>query len=95
VLRIGSEEYAVLSFSAFDGYSCDNHREHLPDCLTSNERSIVSLVLRGKTNLAIARQRGTSPRTIANQLGRIYQKLGVHSRRELRVRIARDAKEPT
>jgi DNA-binding CsgD family transcriptional regulator len=34
------------------------------------------------TRAAIARERGTSPRTVAHQISSSYQKLGVSSRRE-------------
>jgi DNA-binding NarL/FixJ family response regulator len=87
ILRLGSEEYAVLSFRTFDWESYDQKCERFLRCLTPSERSIVSHVVRGKTNSEIARARGTSPRTVGNQLRTIYQKLGVHSRRELCVRV--------
>jgi DNA-binding CsgD family transcriptional regulator len=95
ILRLGSEEYAVLSFRMFDWESYDRKCERLLHCLTRNERSIVSQVVRGKTNSEIARARGTSPRTVGNQLRTIYQKLGVHSRRELCVRVVPGARALT
>jgi DNA-binding CsgD family transcriptional regulator len=57
--------------------------------LTKGERSVIDLALSGLTNAAIARQRRSSPRTIANQLAAAYQKLGVGGRRELRARFGR------
>ncbi len=77
--KIGSDEYILLSFPVgaeapwLDGL----------DRLTASERDVVARVLRGQSNAAIASVRGTSPRTIANQLAAIYAKLGVRSRREL------------
>lgn len=51
--------------------------------LSSAERAIVDGLLGGKDIAAIARERGTSPRTVAHQITSTYQKLGVSSRREL------------
>jgi DNA-binding NarL/FixJ family response regulator len=50
--------------------------------LSDAERAVVTGILGGKRIAAIARERGTSPRTVANQLASIYKKLGVSSRRE-------------
>jgi len=47
------------------------------------ESEIVRLVLEGLSNQAIAERRGTSTRTVANQLQSLYRKLGVTSRIEL------------
>ena len=51
--------------------------------LTAAERDVTSQVLAGLSTAAIARARGRSERTIANQLASIYRKLGVASRAEL------------
>jgi DNA-binding NarL/FixJ family response regulator len=51
--------------------------------LTDAERQVVTGVLNGRTNAAIALARRTSSRTVANQLAAIYRKLGVSSRWEL------------
>jgi DNA-binding CsgD family transcriptional regulator len=85
--RIGSEEYALLSF-ALPPEDTRLAIQEL-DVLSSTERTIVSLALRGLSNVAIGRARGTAARTIANQLGIIYRKLGVGSRRELCARVRR------
>jgi DNA-binding NarL/FixJ family response regulator len=83
--RIGSEEYALFSFSIpSEGRRFADDRL---DALSPTERSIASLALRGLSNVAIGRARGTTARTIANQLSAIYRKLGVGSRRELCARI--------
>lgn len=57
----------------------------LPDeaSLTSSEDHALSSLMRGMSNDAIARKRGTSLRTVANQVASIFRKLQVHSRREL------------
>jgi DNA-binding NarL/FixJ family response regulator len=51
--------------------------------LTSAERALVDLLFTGATNHAMASSRGVSVRTIANQLARLYRRLGIHSRGEL------------
>ncbi len=53
------------------------------------ERAVAALVLRGLGNEAIARVRGTSVRTVANQLASLFRKLGVSSRVQLAARLAR------
>jgi DNA-binding CsgD family transcriptional regulator len=62
-----------------------------PDLLATlapAERDIVRGVLAGRSNAEIARGRGTSPRTVANQLAALFRKLGVGSRAELVKRVA-------
>ncbi len=59
----------------------------LPAGLTAAERTIVDMLLEGRSNRAIALRRGTSVRTVANQLQAIYDKLGVRSRREVVARV--------
>lgn len=54
--------------------------------LTAAEGQVARLVMEGLSNREIGRRRGSSVRTIVNQLARIYRKLGVGSRRELRAR---------
>ena len=56
----------------------------LLDCLTRTEGTIMRLILNGYSNSDIARARGKSVSTVANQAYAIYRKLGVNSRRELR-----------
>lgn len=51
--------------------------------LTAAERQVVAEITRGASNAQIAAARGTTVRTVANQLQRIFVKLGVHSRAEL------------
>ena len=54
--------------------------------LTQAEREVALLVLEGRSNAEIGRLRGRAPRTIANQIARVFRKLGVNSRSELVVR---------
>jgi len=51
--------------------------------LSDAERAVVTGILGGKRIAAIARERGTSPRTVSNQIASVYKKLGVSSRREV------------
>jgi DNA-binding CsgD family transcriptional regulator len=51
--------------------------------LTASERAVVVLALSGCSNAAIARRRGSTARTVANQLASVYRKLGISGRREL------------
>ncbi|MFW6050714.1 MAG: response regulator transcription factor [Myxococcota bacterium] len=51
--------------------------------LTRAEQDVVAHLLEGASNAEIARRRGTSPRTVANQLACVFRKLGVSSRQEV------------
>ncbi|MCK6545615.1 helix-turn-helix transcriptional regulator [Myxococcota bacterium] len=53
--------------------------------LSESERAVLALLLEGCSNREIAARRGTSVRTVANQVASIYRKVGVNSRRELEV----------
>ena len=55
--------------------------------LTVAERDVVVHLIAGSTNRDIARRRGSSERTIANQLQSIFRKLGARSRGELAARL--------
>jgi DNA-binding NarL/FixJ family response regulator len=75
-LLIGDEALVVVSIS-----TTANHR--FEDVLSRAERQVALDAASGLSNRAIAARRGTSIRTIANQLASIYRKLGVSSRAEL------------
>ncbi|MCA9634320.1 MAG: hypothetical protein KC766_42030 [Myxococcales bacterium] len=51
--------------------------------LTNAEMAVCELVGRGMTNEQIGCERGVSPRTVANQIASILDKLGLRSRREI------------
>jgi DNA-binding CsgD family transcriptional regulator len=57
--------------------------QHRVASLTAAEREIVVHLISGSTNSDIARRRGSSERTVANQLQSIFRKLGARSRAEL------------
>ena len=76
VLEIGDALVAVLTFELGAGA--------LPgELLTTAEARVVRAIFEGKSNDAIARERGTSPRTVANQVASIFRKHRVASRAEL------------
>ncbi|MTV52417.1 hypothetical protein GM672_06660 [Massilia buxea] len=56
-------------------------------CLSRAEQAVVAHLMAGASCAAIAGLRGTSRRTVANQLQSAYRKLGVRSRAELAVRL--------
>ncbi|HEX6273896.1 MAG TPA: helix-turn-helix transcriptional regulator [Polyangiaceae bacterium] len=55
--------------------------------LTRSEHTVASLATRGFSDTEIARRRRCSPRTVANQLAAVYQKLGIKGRRELKAKF--------
>jgi DNA-binding CsgD family transcriptional regulator len=65
--------------------------------LNPAERDIVKLRVEGMSYEEMAKTRRTSPRTIANQVGAVYRKLGVSGRLALLARVVRsplDRAEP-
>lgn len=53
--------------------------------LSVGEREVAILLVRGLSNAAIAAERGTAVRTVANQVRSIASKLGVSGRIEIAV----------
>jgi DNA-binding NarL/FixJ family response regulator len=51
--------------------------------LTGREQEVVRLVVRGRSNKAIAHQLGISPRTVEGHLNHVFEKVGSTSRTEL------------
>jgi DNA-binding CsgD family transcriptional regulator len=51
--------------------------------LTAAERDVARCASEGMSNIAIARRRGSSTRTVANQIANVLRKLRVGSRAEL------------
>ncbi len=76
VLRGGESEMVLLSFTP-------EGRE----ALTQAEREVAIGVARGMSNDEIARLRGVSERTVANQVASVLKKFGVASRAELAARF--------
>ena len=55
--------------------------------LTETERRVAELAATGLTSRQIAEQAFLAPKTVGNVLGRVYEKLGIHSRAELGARM--------
>jgi DNA-binding CsgD family transcriptional regulator len=83
VMPGGEGEALVLSFPLGDLAP--------PSGLTQTELQVVHAAVRGLTNSDIARSRGVSPRTVANQLAHVFAKLRVGSRLELALRWHQEA----
>jgi DNA-binding CsgD family transcriptional regulator len=62
-------------------------RPRAPEDLTETERRVAGLAATGLSTRAIAEQAFLSPKTVGNILGRVYEKLGIHSRAELGARM--------
>jgi DNA-binding CsgD family transcriptional regulator len=62
--------------------------------LTEAERRIAALVAESRTNREVAAALFLTEHTVETALTRVYRKLGVRSRAELAVRLARETKEP-
>lgn len=63
----------------------------MADRLTSRERAIVSLVLRGHSSLSIGQQLGIAEGTVKNHRKHIYAKLSISSQAELFAMFVRHA----
>jgi DNA-binding CsgD family transcriptional regulator len=66
----------------------------MPEPLSRAEREVATLAYEGLSNAEIATRRGTSERTVANQLASVYRKLHVSSRDELVRELARAGEGP-
>lgn len=78
-ITVGEEELALLTFPISP--------PALPETFSAAEREIAVAVLEGRSNAEIAAERETSIRTVANQIGAMFRKLGVHSRPEFVVAL--------
>jgi DNA-binding NarL/FixJ family response regulator len=58
------------------------------DVLTPAEREVITAVLHGRSNADVARERGTSARTVAVQLSKAFRKLRVRGRGELAAAVS-------
>jgi DNA-binding CsgD family transcriptional regulator len=61
--------------------------------LTPAEREVAELVALGCSNREMAKRRGSSVHTVANQLAAIYAKAGVTTRQELIAKLAGSASQ--
>jgi DNA-binding NarL/FixJ family response regulator len=63
------------------------------DRLTASEWQVARLSIEGETHASVARLRGTSERTVANQLASVFAKLKVSGRSELRAKAVHEYAE--
>jgi DNA-binding CsgD family transcriptional regulator len=73
-LATDDDDFVVLSFPL---------PQDPPEALTPAESEVAALVIAGRTNGEIAALRGTTLRTVANQMASLFRKLGVRSRLQL------------
>ena len=66
-------------------------RRRARESLAPGEAAVLEGILRGLSNAAIAEERGTSVRTVANQVASLLRKFRVSSRYELAVAVTNDA----
>jgi DNA-binding NarL/FixJ family response regulator len=60
----------------------------LARCLSPGEWAVARAAIEGKSHAQIASARGTSPRTIANQLASVFGKTGIYGCPALRAKAA-------
>ena len=77
------EDYAVLELTPSVGTADLTNAAPPSGNVSPAEREVLVLLTRGLSNGEIAKERGTSVRTVANQLQQLYQKFQVTSRVEL------------
>jgi len=82
-VRVGGEDLFVVSLPP--------ERRRPVEELTAAEREVLELLWEGCSTTRIAALRGSSYRTVANQLASIYAKAGVTTRAELVARLAGSA----
>jgi len=77
------EDYAVLELTPSVGAAEVTTASPPGGSMSPAEREVLVLLTRGLSNDEIAKERGTSVRTVANQLQNLYRKFQVTSRVEL------------
>lgn len=60
------------------------------EALTAGERRVAAMAAAGRANREIAQGLFVTAKTVENHLGRVYHKLGIHSRNELRAVLGED-----
>ena len=72
---VGEQQYALLSYRT--------PPPRFAFGLTESEWVVALFLLAGHSSASIATTRGVSARTVANQISKVFRKVGVQSRREL------------
>lgn len=84
-MKLGAASVRHISGEANERWLVSYERPDglLRAALSDAEREVTRLLVEGRTHSQMARVRNTSPRTIANQLGSSFRKLGVSGRTAL------------
>jgi len=69
-------------------------RPRAPVDLTETERRVADLAASGLSSRQIAERVFLTPKSVGNVLGRVYEKLGIHSRAELGARMRDEGTRP-
>ena len=77
--RVGQDQFVVVSEPIVGAADFP--------VLSQTEREVARLVADGRSNQAIAAERGVRPQTVANQLAVVYRKLAVSLRSQLVARL--------
>jgi DNA-binding CsgD family transcriptional regulator len=83
-VEVDGEEYCVV------GYALRRPRSFAS--LTPAELEVAEGMIAGLSTRLLARQRGVSERTVANQLARIYRKLRICSKYDLLALVGRSGR---
>jgi DNA-binding NarL/FixJ family response regulator len=103
-LRVAHETFARTGAEAFaerarrellaTGETVRKRTAETRDELTSQEAQIALLARDGQTNTEIGTQLFISARTVEYHLAKVFGKLGIHSRRELRAALPDAERKP-
>ncbi|MFT6022511.1 MAG: DNA-binding CsgD family transcriptional regulator [Ascidiaceihabitans sp.] len=85
--KLGGETYVVTALDSGQSHTinADAIAKYFP--LSKSEKSVLELVVRGRTNVEIAEERGRTVETVNSQLKALLRKSGSRNRTEL-VRVA-------
>ncbi len=83
--RLGAPDWAAKARQELGRVG---RRPHAPDALTDTELRVAQLAATGLTSREIAERAFLAPKTVGNVLGRVYDKLAIHSRAELGAAMA-------
>jgi DNA-binding NarL/FixJ family response regulator len=86
--RLGFREVSDLLRFAGTVQRLESPVEKVMPLLTPSERGVLELVRQGLSNRSIAELRGTSERTVANQVANLLRKTGALNRRILMTHVA-------